>query len=112
MAVSPKFGLVHFTMTEGGMTKEKFSIFIIEVSALLMDEGHITMIFDKAPSHRDLARLLSDSHDFLHLPRNSPFLNITEMAISYVKSYSKRRLTEPSVQAVFSNQTRQGTVIG
>ena len=101
LAVSPKFGLVHYTMTEGGMTKEKFSDFVVEVSALLLSEGHITMVFDNAPSHRDLPRLLSDSHEYRHLPRYSPFLNMTEMAISCVKSDCKRKLTEPSVQADF-----------
>ena len=99
LAVSPKFGLVHFTMTEGGMTKDKFGEFLIEVSALLLDEGHITMIFDNAPSHRVLPRLLSEDHEHRRLPRYSPFLNITEMAISCVKSHCKRQLTEPSVQA-------------
>ena len=72
MAVSPKFGLVHHMMTEGGMTKEKFAGFLIEVSSLLLDEGNVTLVFDNAPSHRELSRLPSDAHDCVNLPRYSP----------------------------------------
>ena len=48
------------------MTKDKFSDFAVEVSALLLCEGstYITVVFDNAPSHRDLPRLLSDNHEY------------------------------------------------
>ena len=86
MTVSPKFGLVHHMMTQDGMTKEKFAGFHIEVSSLLLEEGNVTLIFDYAPSHRELPRLLSDAHDCVNLPRYSPFLNMTDMVISCVKA--------------------------
>ena len=43
MAVSHLLGLVHYTMLEGGMTKEKFQEFVIEVSALVEDREHVTI---------------------------------------------------------------------
>ena len=102
MAVSPRLGLVHFSFVEGGMNKELFMHFIGEVSALLADEN-VFIIYDNAPPHRDCPPPHADDHDLKTLPRYSPFLNMTERAISCVKSDVKRKLTEPSAQAAFSD---------
>ena len=102
LAVSPQHGLVHFTLVDGGMTKELFGLFLGEVSTLLGDE-ELVLIFDIAPAHRDPPTLQSPLHDHQYLPKYSPFLNITEMAISCLKSHAKQRLSEPSIQATFSS---------
>ena len=78
LAVSPQYGLVHHVFVEGGMTKETYSSFMSKVSALL-DENEVTVIQDNAPSHRDTPTF-NEQH-VRSLPRYSPFLNITEMAI-------------------------------
>lgn len=99
LAVSPKHGLVHNTIIEGGMTKELFADFLSEISALLQEED-IVVIFDNAPAHR-VPPALGHSHEMHALPKYSPVLNITERAISCLKSHAKRRLSDPSVQAHF-----------
>ena len=103
LAVSPRLGRVHFSFVEGGMTKDIFMRFISEVSALLFNEN-VFMIYDNAPPHRNCPPPQTDmNHDLKTLPRYSPFLNMTERAISCLKSDVKRHLTEPSVQAIFSD---------
>lgn len=105
LAVSPRLGRVHFSFIEGGMTKELFMHFISEVSGLLFNEN-IFVIFDNAPPHRDCPPPRATmNHDLKTLPRYSPFLNMTERAISCLKSDVKRRLTEPAVQVAFCDHT-------
>ena len=103
LAVSPRLGKIHFTFVDGGMTKELFINFISEVSALLSDEN-LFIIYDNAPPHRNCPSPDGDNHDLKTLPRYSPFLNMTERAISCLKSDVKRRLTEPSAQTAFNDQ--------
>lgn len=104
LAVSPQFGLVHFVTKQGGMTKEAYGLFLSEVSALL-EEDQFVIIHDNAPCHREFP-FLSSIHSLRPLPRYSPFLNITEMAISCVKSALKRRLSSPEIQTSFSDRER------
>lgn len=105
LAVSPAFGLVHQMLVTGGMTKEKFAEFLGELSQLLYEEGSLTIIYDNAPPHRDPPALQHELHDQRPLPRYSPFLNITENAISALKSAVKRKLTEPALQLMLNNRT-------
>lgn len=112
LAVSPQYGLVHFTFVEGGMTKDAYSSFMSEVSSLLEDDD-IVIIHDNAPSHGNLP-LFYDRHDLFSLPRYSPFLNITENAISCLKSAVKRQLTSLDVQRSLSDHeraTREGVTL-
>jgi len=97
LAVSPSYGLVHYMLFTGGMTKERFSDFLGELSQLLHEEPRVCVIYDNAPPHRDTPTLQHDDHDQRALPRYSPFLNITENSISALKSAVKRRLTEPGL---------------
>jgi transposase len=98
LAVSPSHGLCHSMFLTGGMTKDKFHSFLSELSALL--EGQkCHFIFDNATPHRDPPPMHHEEHDCQPLPRYSPFLNITENAISALKAAAKQRLTEPIVQA-------------
>ena len=104
LAVSPQYGLVHHVFVEGGMTKETYSSFMSKVSALL-DENEVTVIQDNAPSHRDTPAF-NEQHVVRSLPRYSPFLNITEMAISSLKSAVKRNLSSLETQRSFSDRER------
>lgn len=97
LAVSPTYGLVHHMLLTGGMTKEKFSDFLGELSQLLYDESRVCVIYDNAPPHRNTPELQHQDHEQRAQPRYSPFLNITENAISALKSAVKRRLTEPAL---------------
>ena len=101
LAVSEKFGLVHYKIFDGGMTQEIFNYFVMEISALLENE-EIVLIFDNAPAHRKPPVMLSE-HETKPLPRYSPFLNMTEMAISCLKAHCKRKLSEPSIQVRLSS---------
>lgn len=87
------------------MTKEKFAEFLGELSQLLHEEGALTILYDNAPPHRDPPTLQHDEHHQMALPRYSPFLNITENAISALKSAVKRSLTDPFVQLELNSPT-------
>ena len=102
LAVSPQFGLVHHSIVNGGMTKETYGMFLSEVSALIGDDQQIVIIHDNAPSHRNCP-FLNELHTVLPLPRYSPFLNITENAISCLKSAVKRQISSREVQIQFAN---------
>lgn len=104
LAVSPQFGFVHFYFVDGGMTKEFYCEFLSEVSALLQEE-EIVIIQDNAPPHRDCP-FLNERHCVRSLPRYSPFLNITENAISCLKSAAKRCISSPQMQREFANRER------
>lgn len=105
LAVSPAHGLVHHFFVEGGMTKEKFSDFLSELSTLFA-ETDLCIVFDNAPPHRDPPLLQHESHETRALPRYSPFLNITENAISCAKSYAKQELSAPETQVEISDRER------
>ena len=91
-AVSPQLCLVHHTIDNGGMTIGKFENFLREVSTRL-GETQTFFIFDNAPCH-SRAITTSPQHHIQRLPPYSPFLNITEMAISAWKAKVKRCLAE------------------
>jgi len=107
LAVSSQFGLVHHCVVNGGMTKETYlPQFLSEVSALgLLNEDQMFIIHDNAPSHRDHP-FFNELHTLLPLPRYSPFLNITENAISCLKSAAKRQISSPEVQTELANRDR------
>ena len=104
LAVSPSYGLVHHMLLTGGMSKDRFSDFVGELSQLLHEEARVCVIYDNAPPHRDPPGLQKDDHEQRALPRYSPFLNIAENAISALKSAVKRRLTEPGLAVELSDQ--------
>ena len=108
LAVSPRLGLVHQKFIEGGMKNELYNDFLSEVSALLFEES-VFFVHDNAPSHRNCASPISDIHTIKPLPRYSPFLNMTERAISCLKSDAKRRLTDPQVQVLLGDRVAAST---
>lgn len=91
-AVSPQLGLVHHTIDNGSMTSGKFQDFLREVSTRL-GEAPTYFIFDNATCH-SRAVTTAPQHYIQRLPPYSPFLNITEMAISAWKAEVKRHLAE------------------
>lgn len=95
------YGLAHYNISERTMTKDIFALFLGEISALRQEE-EIIIIFDNAPAN---PLGLQTSMTCNHCPKKSLFLNITEMAISGLKSHIKRHLSEPSVQVQFSSHT-------
>ena len=95
LAVSPTWGLVHWTFVKGGMTNDKFSDFLIELSTLI--EEPFTVLFDNARSHYTIPQM-DEGHNHRKLPPYSPFLNMTERAISSLKAALKRSLGEPDIQ--------------
>ena len=97
-AISPLIGLVHSAVMEGGMTRNRFSGFVMELAQLLMynDEPYILLCYNVS-SHGDVPNF-GDQGDLKYLPKYSLFLNPCEMAGSCLKAAVKRRLTEPDVQ--------------
>ena len=87
------------------MTKELYALFLSEVSALLQEEEEVVIVLDNAPSHSDCP-FLGDRHFIKPLPRYSPFLNITENAISCLKSAAKRSISSPEMQQEFANRQK------
>jgi transposase len=109
MAVSPSYGLCHSVFVEVGMTKEKFQDFLSELSAVFAGQK-CHFIFDNATPHLNPPPMHHDEHDCNPLPRYSPFLNITENAISALKAAAKQYLAEPAFQALMSNTNAAATV--
>ena len=97
LAISPEGGLVHWSTIVGGMTKDSFSAFLVELSQLMGSDQPYTALIDNARAHGDVPQM-EDGHEVMFLPRYSPFLNACEMAGSCIKATLKRRLTESSVQ--------------
>ena len=62
LAVSPRHGLIHSKITQGGMTQEVYSEFLSEISALMEDE-EFTLLMDNARAHNDCPRF-RDIHHF------------------------------------------------
>ena len=62
LAVSPRYGLVHSKITQGGMTQEIFNEFLSEISAL-MGEEEFTLLMDNARAHNDCQHF-KDIHHF------------------------------------------------
>ena len=60
-------------------------------------------IFDNARAHGGVLPLLEDGQIYSHLPPYSPFLNITEQAISCLKAKVKSELTTPQNVQIINN---------
>ena len=101
LAVSPIWGLVHKIFLRGGMKQEKFGEFLTELSTLLHDEQRV-FIMDNARCHFN-EPTLNDGHAIKKLPPYSPFLNMTERAISSVKASLKASLAESVILEELGN---------
>ena len=98
LAISPLAGLVHSTVFAGGMTRERFSGFLMELAEFMrfFDEDYVA-ICDNVPSNRQVPNF-GEQGTLRYLPRYSPFINACEIAGSCLKAVVKQRLVEPGVQ--------------
>ena len=95
LTVSPLFGLIHSCMTAGGMTRQLFFDFVMEVSPSVNEP--FVLLCDNTRPHKD-APQLQDGQEVKYLPRHSPFINSMEMAGSALKITMKHQLSNPVVQ--------------
>ena len=86
LAISPTAGLIHHTTMQGGMNRDRFNEFLVQVSARLNEHEMQT------------STLLA-----MKLPPYSPFLNIVEQAISALKAAIKRDISRHAVQVEMGN---------
>lgn len=95
LAVSPQWGLLHARFLRGGMTQDIFNEFVVEVATLVTEE--FVLLCDNAPCHRK-APAMNEGQALRFLPPYSPFLNMTERAISCIKAALKRSLSNTEEQ--------------
>lgn len=100
LAISPRWGLVHWTTLSGGLHNEQFSDFMMECSSLLADEEAV-FVYDNARPHIRAPYLGLEKHEQVFLPPYSPILNACEMAGSTFKANMKSLLSEPHHQRQF-----------
>ena len=86
LAISPNAGLIHHKTMQGGMNRDRFNEFLVQVSARLNEHEMQT------------STLLA-----MKLPPYSPFLNIVEQAISALKAAIKRDISRHAVQVEMGN---------
>ena len=92
LGISEDLGVVHWQVFEGGMTREIFSGFLSEISALIGEENPCSLIFDNARSHQNVQDP-APGHECVFLPPYSPQLNPIELAFSTIKAEIKRQLS-------------------
>jgi len=113
-AVSAESGLVHHELQEGGMTAERFNIFLNNVANRYHNVPHeLCFVFDNARAHgRALNANLPLGCEVQYLPPYSPFLNICENAFSIWKQGLKQRLSEvrPQMLTLQTHQQRMATL--
>ncbi len=97
LAVSQVFGLVHYTVPMGWMTRESFTEFLTG-TATHLDENETH--FRWAPAHRRPEQP-RDNANLRILPLYSLFLNIVEQAISCLKASIKEYISRPAMQERF-----------
>ena len=101
LAVSPLWGLVYYKFIRGGMNQQEFSDFVIELSTIVANP--FVLIYDNARPHLNPPQL-EENQNQRHLPPYSPFLNMTERAISCLKAALKRSLGNRNIQAELGNR--------
>ena len=94
VAISDSVGVLYYEIKEGGVNKDKFSDFMMSLSAVLGEEEAV-VILDNAPCHRGVQNRFPDL-SIKFLPPYSPFLNPIEECFSVFKAYLKHRLNDPS----------------
>ena len=95
-AVSSRRGLIHHNLMEGGMNRQSFRDFLLNVvNGLPNDNAHRSLVFDNAPDHRFARDMVFDNQRVsLHFqPPYSPFFNICDLnSFSIWKAALKREL--------------------
>ena len=96
-AISSRHGLMHYIVLPWGMKRDMFCQFLMEVSANVIAEygsnPDVHMLFDNAPSHRNLDDSLnSHTLPMRPIPKYSPMLNPIESAFSSWKAELKKKL--------------------
>ena len=87
-------GIIYHEVVEGGVNQGMFAGFIQSISAIIGEDTEVTMLFDNAPSHRDVETRvhLPNGHHLKRLPAYSPFLNPIENVFSVMKATTKQHL--------------------
>lgn len=88
IAVSPRPGLVHHSAQIRGMTTQRFQDFPVQSHLRLLPNDQVFFIYDNAPARRNANNPVANS-ELKPFPTHSPFLNIVEQAISFLKAAIK-----------------------
>jgi len=107
LAVSPQNGVEHHSFHIGGTTSAKFQEFLFALEEKIGQDNPCVLIMDNAPCHR-AARANSPDHVVRYLPAYSPMLTPIENAFSAWKWAVKNKLSDPAVQASFSDPDAEG----
>ena len=110
-AISSRHGLMHYIVLPCGMERDMFCQFLMEVSANVIAEygsnPDVHMLFDNAPSHRNLDdTLYSHTLPVRRIPKYTPMLNPIECAFSSWKAELKNLLS--ANQDIFINPDGHG----
>ena len=109
--ISSRHGLMHYIVLPCGMKRDMFCQFLMEVSANVIAEygsnRDVHMLFDNAPSHRNLDdSLYSHTLPMRRIPKYSHMLNPIECAFSSWKAELKNLLS--ANQDIFINPHGHG----
>ena len=87
-------GIIYHEVVEGRVNQGMFAGLIQSISAIIGEDTEVTMLFDNAPSHRDVKTRvhLLNGHHLKRLPAYSPFLNPIENVFSVMKATTKQHL--------------------
>lgn len=102
LAVSPQNGVEKHSFHVGGTTAAKFREFFASLEDAVGQQTHCIFVLDNAPCHRAIEPT-SANHVVRFLPAYSPMLTPVENAFSAWKWTVKNRLSDPQVQATFSD---------
>ena len=114
MAISPTNGLVFHSACIGGMNAQRFDDFLAQTRLNLDPDEHVIFIYVGAPAHNNPA-IPGPNTELKKLPPYSPFLNIVEQAISFLKAAIKADISRPEIQEQMNNREearRQGIALG
>ena len=85
-------GMLHHNIFGCSLRKEGFQYFLSEVSAIYSEENRVDFVVNNCRSHLNVSTIL-ENHRIVYLPPYSPFFNIIEEALSFIKNQVKKRKT-------------------
>ena len=114
LAISATAGLVFHSEIIGGMTAQKFAVFLTQARLHLGLDEQVVFIYDGAPAHHNPGNP-GPNTGLKKWPPYSPFLNIVEQAISSLKAAIKADISRSEIQREMNNRDearRQGIPLG
>ena len=96
------------------MNAQTFADFLTRTRLHLDPDEQVAFIYDGAPAHHNPGNP-GPNTELKKLPPYSPFLNITEQAISSLKAAIKADISRPEIQREMNNRDearRQGIPLG